>query len=142
MAELEGRQTTLASLQNALATPHPDEQTTIHLVCGKGTTLTEVARETGVHVNTAKNRHAGEPIGAGRRGANDAVHREGASGRGAPPSTDGAIAEHNPRRCGSSSRAPPASSESTSAAGCLPTGIKSSRSSGAHRSCRPTYAPA
>ncbi|APR74670.1 Hypothetical protein A7982_00016 [Minicystis rosea] len=57
VAELEGQQTTLASLQNALATLHPDEQTTIQLVYGKGMTLAEVARGAGVQLNTAKNRH-------------------------------------------------------------------------------------
>ena len=36
---------------------HPEEQTAIQLVYGKGITLAEVAREIGVHVNTAKNRH-------------------------------------------------------------------------------------
>ena len=57
VAELEGQVTTLASLRGALATLHPDEQAAIQLVYGKGMTLTEVAQETGVHVNTAKNRH-------------------------------------------------------------------------------------
>ncbi|MFT3771116.1 MAG: sigma-70 family RNA polymerase sigma factor [Minicystis sp.] len=58
VAELEGRASTHVSLQEALATLPPEEQATIRLAYGEGMTLGEVAEALGVHVNTAKNRHA------------------------------------------------------------------------------------
>jgi RNA polymerase sigma factor (sigma-70 family) len=55
--ELEGRRLDREALRGALATLPPEEQRVIDLVYRENMTLAEVARETGVHANTAWKRH-------------------------------------------------------------------------------------